>query len=190
MWLPSSTITSSITMELTILTLFPSLQVVPMMDRLTLHLSPRTLPLPTTQPADTVALLPSCTDSCTKFSKRLLGFSMGRHEARSKDVRSLHSTKAVRLCTLGEGNCLQVFNVTHSPPSHNLTKFAQRNPLSFGTLGRAQCLETLLTLQCTVPQTLHSLHSTQCLEAQHNAKDMQLQRLVSQRMERTETSTP
>lgn len=83
-------ITSSITMELTIFTLLPSLQVDPMMDLFTLHLSPRMLPLPTMQPADTVALLPSCTDSCTKFSKRLLGFSVSTWDARSNEVRSLH----------------------------------------------------------------------------------------------------
>ncbi len=62
-WLPSSTITSSMTIELTILTLLPNLQVVPMMDLFTLHLSPRTVPLATIQPAETVALLPSWTDS-------------------------------------------------------------------------------------------------------------------------------
>lgn len=76
-------------MELMIFTLLPSLHVLPMMDRFTLHLSPKMLPLPTMQPADTVALLPSCTDSCMKFSKRLLGFSESMREARSKLVRSL-----------------------------------------------------------------------------------------------------
>ena len=89
MWHPSSTITLSITMELTIFTLLPSLHVEPMMDRFTLHLSPRMLPLPTMQPADTVALLPSCTDSCTKFSNRLFGFSVSRRDAKSKAVKSL-----------------------------------------------------------------------------------------------------
>ena len=99
MWLPSSTITSSMTMELTILTLLPSLHVVPMMDRFTLHLSPKTLPLPTMQPAETVALLPSWTDSCTKFSKRLFGFSVRRRDARSKEVKSLQQVCTSALFT-------------------------------------------------------------------------------------------
>lgn len=73
------------------MTLVPSLHVEPMMDLFTLHLSPRMLPLPTMQPADTVALLPSCTDSCIKFSKRLFGFSVNRRDARSNEVSSLHS---------------------------------------------------------------------------------------------------
>lgn len=76
-------------MELTIFTLLPSLHVEPMMDLFTLHLSPKMLPLPTMQPADTVALLPSFTVSCTKFSKRLLGFSVSTRDAKSNAVNSL-----------------------------------------------------------------------------------------------------